>query len=175
MMEMNRAFVLLGSNIEREKNLPAAVRLLRQQCRVRMVSSVYETVPVGLEEQPCFWNAAVLLETKLTAAQLKSKVLAEIERELCRVRTEDPNAPRTIDVDITLFNHDSFNLDETHHIPDPDLLKFPHVAVPIAELAPRLKHPETDEQMQEIASRLMHVAQEKGEPPLIKHAEVTLA
>ncbi len=172
---MNRAFVLLGSNIEREKNLPAAVRLLRRCCRVRLVSSVYETVPVGLEEQPCFWNAAVLLETELTAAQLKSEVLAEIERELRRVRTEDPNAARTIDIDITLFNRDSFDLDATHHIPDPDLLKYPHVAVPIAEVAPWLRHPETDEQMQEIAGRLMHEAEEKGEPPLRKRVEVTLA
>ncbi len=172
---MNRVFVLLGSNIDKEKNLPAAVRMLRQRCRVKIVSSVYETVPVGREEQPCFWNVAVLLKTNRTAAQLKSEVLAKIERDLCRVRTEDPNAPRTIDVDITLFNNDSFDLDSTHHIPDPDLLKFPHVAVPVAEVAPGLKHPETDEPMEEIAGRLMHEAEEKGELPLRKCAEVILA
>jgi len=171
---MNRAFVLLGSNIEREKNLPAAVQLLRRRCHIRKVSSVYETVPVGLEEQPCFWNAAVMLETEMTASQLKSEVLAEIERDLCRVRTEDPNAPRTIDVDITLFNRDSFDLDATHHIPDPDLLKYPHIAVPIAEVAPKMKHPETYEQMQDIACRLLQEAKEKGEPPLRKHPEVRL-
>ncbi len=58
---------------------------------------------MGKTDQPNFLNAAVLIETDLTAAELKEQVLQVIERELGRVRTADKNAPRTIDLDIALF------------------------------------------------------------------------
>lgn len=155
---MNRAFILLGSNIDREVNLPAAVRLLGQQCRLVAISAVYETTPVGLVEQANFFNAAVLLETDLTAAQLKSDVLDPIEQQLHRQRTTDKNAPRTIDMDIILFNNEVLDYiapdGRSRHIPDPDLLKFVHIAVPLAELAPDLIHPETAEPLATIAQRL---------------------
>lgn len=143
---MNRVFVLLGSNINKEVNLPTAVSLLRQQCQVVAVSAIYETVPVGLKEQPNFWNTAVLLTTPLTASQLKTQVLTPIEQQLDRQRTADKNAPRTIDLDIVLFNE---------QVLDNDLLKFPHVAVPMAELAPDMLHPETAESLSTIAARLL--------------------
>lgn len=143
---MNRVFVLLGSNINKEVNLPTAVSLLRQQCQVVAVSAIYETVPVGLKEQPNFWNTAVLLTTPLTASQLKTQVLTPIEQQLGRQRTADKNAPRTIDLDIVLFNN---------QVLDKDLLKFPHVAIPIAELAPDRLHPETAESFSTISSRLL--------------------
>ena len=138
---MNRIFVLLGSNIEKERNLPAAARLLTECCQVAAFSQVFETAPVGLEEQPHFLNAAALVETELSAVAFREKVLSRIERELGRVRTSDKNAPRTIDADIILFDQAVFDLDKDHHIPDPDLLKFPHVAMPVADLAPEMPHP----------------------------------
>jgi 2-amino-4-hydroxy-6-hydroxymethyldihydropteridine diphosphokinase len=66
---LNRVLVSLGSNIDKEQNLPAAVQLLSRLCHIVAVSSAYETVPVGLEDQPTFLNAAVLVETDLEAAQ----------------------------------------------------------------------------------------------------------
>lgn len=150
----NRIFVLLGSNIDKERNLPAAARLLAERCQVTSFSQVYETAPVGLEEQPHFLNAAALVETELSAELFREKILAPIEQALGRVRTQDKNAPRTIDADIILCGQTIFDLDADHHIPDPDLLKFPHVAVPIAELAPDMPHPETGELLGAIAERL---------------------
>ena len=142
--------------------MPAAVALLRDRVQVVAVSAVYETVPVGLEEQPNFWNTAVHLQTPLSATQLKTQVLAAIEQRLKRVRLADKNAPRTIDLDIVLFNDEVFDYDggdgRLRHVPDPDLLKFAHVAVPIAELAPKLLHPETAEPLQSIAQRLYNPA-----------------
>jgi 2-amino-4-hydroxy-6-hydroxymethyldihydropteridine diphosphokinase len=151
----NLAFICLGSNVEKERNLPAAVRLLARLTRVVAVSSAYETEAAGGQDRPAFFNAAVAVETDLSAEALRRQVLAAVERRLGRKRTADRNAPRTIDADLILFNEEHFALDATHAIPDPDLLRFAHVAVPVAEIAPDLVHPVTGERLSEIAARLV--------------------
>lgn len=150
---MHRAWVLLGSNIDKETNLPAAVAWLRQRAQVVAVSQVYETTPVGLREQPDFFNAAVLIETGLSAQGVMDNLLRPLEAQLGRVRSADKNAPRTIDADLILYDQAIFDLGQ-RHIPDPDLLQYPHVAVPIAELTPDGLHPETHESLGAIARRL---------------------
>lgn len=157
---MHRAVLTLGSNIDKERNLPAAVRLLSEAADVLAVSPVYETVPIGLREQPHFLNAAVLVATEETPAQLKDGLLAEIERRLGRERTTDRNAPRTIDLDIALYDDAVLVYipadGRPRHIPDPDLLRFPHCLMPVADLLPDMVHPETDRPLREMAYRLMH-------------------
>jgi len=170
----NCVYVLLGSNINKERNLPEAVRLLAQFARVVAVSSVYETAPVGLEDQPHFFNAAVQVETELSAADFRRRVLAPIERALGRVRTADKNAPRTIDADIILYNDAVFDLDEEHPIPDPDLLEYPHVAVPVAELVPDMPHPETGDKLQHIADQLAAELNAVGQPALCQRTDIIL-
>jgi 2-amino-4-hydroxy-6-hydroxymethyldihydropteridine diphosphokinase len=150
---VNRVFVALGSNINSEHNLQEAVRRLASYCRLVAVSPVYETAPVGNTEQPNFLNAAALVETNLTAAELKVRVLQVIEGELGRVRTTEKNAPRTIDLDIALFDDQVFDLGP-RHIPDPDILRYPHIAVPLADLAPTMRHPEDGRTLREIAQSL---------------------
>jgi 2-amino-4-hydroxy-6-hydroxymethyldihydropteridine diphosphokinase len=108
---------------------------------------------VGKTDQANFLNAAALIETELAAAELKTNVLQVIEQELGRVRTEDKNAPRTIDLDISLFNEEVFDIGG-RHVPDPDILNYPHVAVPLADLAPEQRHPETGQTMAQIAQGL---------------------
>lgn len=154
---MHRAWVLLGSNIDKETNLPAAVAWLRQRAQVVAVSQVYETTPVGLREQPDFFNAAVLIETGLSAQGVMDNLLRPLEAQLGRVRSADKNAPRTIDADLILYDQAIFDLGQ-RHIPDPDLLQYPHVAVPIAELTPDILHPETGESLRQIANRLTATA-----------------
>ena len=170
----NCVYVLLGSNIDKENNLPQAVRLLAEFDRVVAVSSVYETAPVGLEDQPHFFNAAVQVETKLSAADFRRQVLARIERLLGRIRTSDKNAPRTIDADMVLFNDEVFELDESHHIPDPDLLQFPHAAVPVSELAPDYLHPETGQRLGYIAAKLAARPMGDGQIALCKRTDIRL-
>ena len=150
---MNRVLVALGSNVDSEHNMREAVRRLSLYCRLVAVSPVYETTPVGNIEQPNFLNAAALIETDLTAAELKVQALQVIEGELGRVRTEDKNAPRTIDLDIALFGDQVLDLGP-RHIPDPDILRYPHIAVPLADLAPTMRHPEGGHTLQEIAQGL---------------------
>ena len=150
--QRNRVFVAMGSNINAAHNLREAVRLLRERATVVAVSPVYETAPIGTTDQPNFLNAAVLVETPLPAADLKANVLRAIEQTLGRVRTADKNAPRTIDLDIALFNGDVLDVG-ARHIPDPDILKYAHIAVPLADLAPEVRHPETGQTLWEIAER----------------------
>jgi len=176
--QMNCVFVVLGSNIDKEENLPRAVRILSKMCRVAAVSLVYETVPVGLLDQPNFFNAAVLVETEMGPIQFKEEVLSKIERRLQRQRTADKNAPRTIDADIVLFNDQVFDYTRSggrrRHIPDPDLLKFAHVAIPVAHLAPDMPHPETGEPLATIAGRLMAAATQDNGPPLWPRPDILL-
>ena len=148
----NLAYLSLGSNIQPERHLPAAVARLTRFGRVRAVSSVWETRPLGLADQPNFLNACVLLETELSAQALRQEAIAAIEAELGRVRTADKNAPRTIDIDIMLFNHDILQVGR-RRIPDPEVLERPFVAIPLAEIAPDYVHPDTGETLQNIARR----------------------
>ena len=155
---MHRVVVLLGSNVAKERNLPAAVRLLAAGATVAAVSPVYETAPVGMDQAPHFFNAAVLLLTTQTAVELKDGLLSDIERALGRERTADRNAPRTIDLDIALY--DDVVLDyipadgRPRHVPEPDLVRFPHSLQPVADLLPDLPHPETGERLGSLAEQL---------------------
>ena len=153
MEHSERVFIALGSNINSEYNLRQAVRRLSTRCCLLAVSPVYKTLPVGKTDQQNFLNAAVLVETSLAAAELKTEVLHVIEQELGRVRTADKNDPRTIDLDITLYGDHVLDLGH-RHIPDPDLLHYAHIALPIADLAPQQRHPETGQTLLEIARRL---------------------
>ena len=168
---LNQVVIALGSNIEKEQNLPRAIELLREMCAVTAVSPIYETEPVGLLNQPNFWNTAVLIQTDLTAGQIKQQIIGTIETKLKRVRQADKNAPRTIDADIVLFNDAVFEYDggdgRSRPIPDPDLAKFPHVAVPVADLLPDFPHPQTGEPLGELAQRLLdEMVKEYGRSPL---------
>ncbi len=155
----HRVVISLGSNIDKELKLPAAVRLLAEAANVVAVSSVYETPAVGTQDrQSSYFNAAVLLETELSATALKDGLLSDIERRLARRRTADKFAPRTIDLDVTLFDCATFDYipadGRPRHIPDPDLARYAHIALPVADLLPHAAHPETGEPLRTIADRL---------------------
>ncbi|MEA3336169.1 MAG: 2-amino-4-hydroxy-6-hydroxymethyldihydropteridine diphosphokinase [Chloroflexota bacterium] len=167
---MNVAYLSLGSNIDKEDNLVDAVDLLAKHGRLLAVSPVYETEAVGNPDDPTFFNAAVMLLTPLSAAQLKETVLRKIEAQLGRRRHDDPNAPRTIDLDISLFNNEVLTLGK-RQIPDPEILLYPHVVVPLADVAPDYVHPQTGERLQDIACRVLRNSRQF----LIRQEEIDLA
>jgi 2-amino-4-hydroxy-6-hydroxymethyldihydropteridine diphosphokinase len=149
---LNDAYLILGSNIEPEFNLRAAVELLTTSGTIRRVSRVWQSPPADGSNQPDYLNAAVLLQTLLHPAELRRQVIAEIETRLGRRRNPaDPYAPRTIDIDIALFNHEVLDCDG-RRIPDPDILTRPFVAVPLAELNADYVHPENGRTLAEIAA-----------------------
>ena len=140
--QLHRALVLLGSNIDREQNLPLRLEQLAGDPEIHLVkaSGVYESAAVGgTGPQPVFSNAAALLETALPPAALRQR-LRGIEAALGRVRSADKYAPRPIDLDIVLYDEFVGQV-EGSQIPDPDLLRFAHVAQPCAEIAPEWIHP----------------------------------
>ncbi len=156
---MNRAYLSLGSNIEPAQNLRAAIELLATHTRLLAVSSVWETAPVGITDQPNFLNAAALIATDLRPSALKWQVLRAIEAQLHRDRSGHRFGPRTIDIDLVLFNNATFELDGSP-IPDPDVLARPFVAIPLAEISPAYRHPETGQTLASIAAAF-HIEKEK--------------
>ena len=148
----HQALLSLGSNVEPEKSLSAAVRELGRYGRVLRVSAVWESPALGDPAQPDYLNAALWMETFLSASELKETAIAAIETGLGRVRGVDRNAPRTIDIDIMLFDREQLKIGR-RSIPDPEVLERPFVAIPLAEIAPDYIHPDTGETLAEIAAR----------------------
>lgn len=145
----------LGSNIEPVVNLPLASRLLADRLQVLGFSAVFETTPADFSQGPVFLNAAAEVTCELTPRALKYEVLRPLERELGRTRTADRNAPRTIDLDISLVGQRIIEDSEADlRIPDPEILTRSHVAVPLANLAPERIHPVTGQRLREIANQL---------------------
>jgi 2-amino-4-hydroxy-6-hydroxymethyldihydropteridine diphosphokinase len=159
-MRQSTVYLSLGSNIEPETNLIQAVRLLRTKGVVLSTSSLYRTPPQGFTEQDDFFNMAVQFQTHLTPLSLKKGVLDWIEQELGRRRDpHNKNAPRTIDLDISLWDNDVLEYgDKPWRIPDPDILRFAHVAIPLAEIAPDYMHPVEKITLRDISSRFSNTA-----------------
>ena len=139
-----QAYISLGSNIAPRQNLVQAVQLLRQSVMVNAVSAVWETDAVG-STGPRFMNATAWISTELDALSLKEQVLRPIEEKLGRVRGEDKYAPRTIDLDILVFDE---------KIVDEGLWKRDFLALPTSELRPDLLDEQTGRNLGEIAQSL---------------------
>jgi len=102
-MNVNRAVIGLGSNINAEENIRRAKEAIAGEFMLIKSSSFVETEPVGFKEQDRFINGALLIETELNAARLESR-LKVLETELGRVRTDNKYGPRSIDLDILVWN-----------------------------------------------------------------------
>ena len=139
----NVVYVSLGSNISPEKNLNEALRLLRNYTTVLALSPIYRTEPRGWKAQDRFLNMAAKIHTFRSPLRFKTEVIDRIEMELKRVRDpKNKNAPRTIDLDISLWNSDALEFGEKPwKVPDEDIAHFAHIAVPLADIAPDYLHP----------------------------------
>ncbi len=137
-----RAFLGLGSNLgAREQNLRVAVRLLSDAGDIEIVkvSSIYESEPVGYNDQPDFLNLAAEVATTLDPHALL-RLCLQVEDEMGRVR-EERWGPRVFDVDVLLYE-DMVVSDEELVLPHPEMLKRAFVLVPLLELAPDLEMPD---------------------------------
>jgi len=134
-----RAYLALGANLgDRETSLRQALSALddTEGLRVLRTSSVYETEPQGVPEQPWFLNLVAEVETTLSPRQLLART-QEIEAELGRHR-EIRWGPLRIDLDILLYAEETV-VSPSLEIPHPRMLERAFVMVPLAELAPRRK------------------------------------
>jgi 2-amino-4-hydroxy-6-hydroxymethyldihydropteridine diphosphokinase len=164
---MARAFIGIGSNIEPEKNVRAAVRSLARQAHLTGLSMVYRTDALGHPEQPDFYNCVVEIETDIPPQQVKHDLLRPIEDALGRNRTEDKYAPRTIDLDLIVYDDITINTADMR-LPDPEILERPFLAIPLFELAPELLLTGFNLRIHEIAARLP----QSGMSPLEEYSAV---
>jgi 2-amino-4-hydroxy-6-hydroxymethyldihydropteridine diphosphokinase len=126
---VTRAYVGLGSNLgEREQTIRRAAAAIG----ARRLSSLRETEPWGVREQPRFLNAAAELETELPPDQLLKRLLA-VELELGRVRDGQRYGPRTIDLDLLLFGEETV-IEPGLTVPHPRLHERLFALEPLAEL-----------------------------------------
>jgi len=138
---LRRVYLALGSNLgDREGHLRAAVRGLRAGgVAIDVVSSLYETPPWGVEEQPAFLNAAVGGETQLTPRELldlAKRIEAAAGRDFDAARW----TARPVDVDIALIEGE--RVDEADlRVPHALLAERSFVLVPLAEIAAGVEHP----------------------------------
>ena len=100
---MNTCVIGLGSNISPDRHIPMAKAHLARKFLILRVSRLAKTKPVGFKDQPYFINGAVLAETDLGQSQVRS-VLKSIEKQMGRVKTANKHGPRSIDLDLLLWN-----------------------------------------------------------------------
>lgn len=129
----------LGSNLgDRKKNILTAIQKLSQgeDISIDRVSSLYETKPVGVTNQPDFINGAIGISTNLSPRALLA-VCLRVECEMGRIRDERWG-PRNIDIDILVY-HDLITQDEVLQIPHPRLCERAFVLIPLQEIARDIK------------------------------------
>jgi 2-amino-4-hydroxy-6-hydroxymethyldihydropteridine diphosphokinase len=99
----NICIIGIGSNIHAEKNIGVMLSILGNEVKILKTSSFIKTKPIGMENQPDFTNGAVKVETTMEQTELKD-LLVSIENQLGRDRTADRWGPRTMDLDIVVWN-----------------------------------------------------------------------
>ena len=159
MANVHRIYLSLGSNIDAEKNLPKAVEMLRKAGSIDKISSVWESESVGFDG-PNFLNVCILLLSPLQPMEFKETIIRPIEAELGRIRHADKNAPRTIDIDIVLFDETPLNA---------EFWDYAFVAVPLAELIPEFAQPFRGEKLIQFADQL------QGQVWIVKRGDITIS
>ncbi|HDR2374615.1 TPA: 2-amino-4-hydroxy-6-hydroxymethyldihydropteridine diphosphokinase [Enterobacter asburiae] len=140
---MTLAYIAIGSNLASPlEQVNAAVQALGEipQSKIVEVSSFYRTPPLGPQDQPDYLNAAVVLETALDAETLLDNT-QRIELQQGRVRKAERWGPRTLDLDIMLFGHETINT-ERLTVPHYDMKNRGFMLWPLFEVAPDLIFPD---------------------------------
>ncbi|EOL9071963.1 2-amino-4-hydroxy-6-hydroxymethyldihydropteridine diphosphokinase [Cronobacter turicensis] len=151
---MTLAFMALGSNLAEPLSqvnnaLTALARI--PHSRIVATSSFYRTPPLGPQDQPDYLNAAVALETTLSAEELLDNT-QRIELEQGRVRKAERWGPRTLDLDIMLFGDATINT-ERLTVPHYDMKNRAFMLLPLSEIAPALRFPD-GERLADVLERL---------------------
>lgn len=139
---MARVFVSIGSNIEREQNIRAAVQALRKRFGALVLSNTYESRPIGFEGEN-FYNLVAAFDTE-DSPEAVAAILHDIERQQGRKRGPSHFISRSIDLDLLLYD-DLLYEQATLRLPRPEIDEYACVLRPLAELAPEAHHPRSGE------------------------------
>ncbi|HNX78283.1 MAG TPA: 2-amino-4-hydroxy-6-hydroxymethyldihydropteridine diphosphokinase [Prolixibacteraceae bacterium] len=121
---MNTVIIGIGSNIAPEKNIPLAMEFLKEKVSIEKISALARTLPIGIADQPDFINGAVKISTHLSKEELQL-FLKMVEDRTGRDRSQPRYGPRTIDLDIVIWNGE---------IIDPDYYSREFLQAAIAEI-----------------------------------------
>ena len=147
-VKQHNVFIALGSNLgDRRENLSGALLYLEKILQIKDRSSVYETPPWGVTDQPMFLNQVIRGSTELTPQELL-KSLKGIEELMGRVKSMR-FGPRKIDLDILLFDDLELTTPDLV-IPHPRMVERAFVLIPLTEIAPRQLIPGTGHSVVEI-------------------------
>ncbi len=135
---MNRVYLGIGSNIDREQHITAALDALQKTFGDLIISSVYESEAVGFAGDH-FFNLVVGIDTALTVGEL-SAFLRNIEHENGRARSSERFAARTLDIDILTYGSESGKIDGIQ-LPRDEILKNAFVLLPLSGIAAEEIHP----------------------------------
>ena len=102
-MKLNEVVIGVGSNIDPVQNIKIAEQTISANHNLIKISSFIETEPIGYKNQDNFLNGALLIETEMGLSELKYW-LKTLEQKLGRTKTQNKNGPRTIDLDIIVWN-----------------------------------------------------------------------
>ena len=150
---MALVYISIGSNLgDREEQILRSVHELRSFSRVKKISTLRETDPVGpILDQPKFLNAVVEIETEYSPHEVIQELL-RIEQEMGRVRVEK-GGPRNIDLDLVVYGNDVVN-EEALIVPHPHMHERRFVLEPLAELNPHWIHPTLKNSVSELLTKL---------------------
>jgi len=137
----------IGSNIDRERHIASALDMLADQFGRLRLSSVYESEAVGFAGDS-FYNLVAAIDTAVPVAEL-SKCLRAIENANGRRRDGPRFSARTLDIDILTYGAEVGIIDGVR-LPRPEILENAFVLLPVAELVPEQRHPETGQTYQQI-------------------------
>ncbi len=150
--KMDRVYLGFGSNLGNKlSNIKKAIKFIKKASKIKKISPIYRTEPVGYKKQDWFLNCVVEAETGLHPLKLLS-FLKSIEKKLKRKKTVK-NGPRTIDIDI-LFYGDKIVKTEKLEIPHPRMHKRLFVLEPLSKLNCDLIHPKLKKSIKELRKNL---------------------
>lgn len=147
---MNVAFLCVGGNMgDRLANIQEAKRqLIGMGCKMEVESGIYQTKAWGIEEAPDYYNQMLKIVTEKNGTELMTTLL-DIEKSMGRIRSDNRNASRTMDMDILFFNNEIIK-SELLEVPHPRLHLRRFVLEPLNEIASELIHPVMNKTVHEL-------------------------
>jgi 2-amino-4-hydroxy-6-hydroxymethyldihydropteridine diphosphokinase len=138
---MRKGYISIGSNIDKNKNIPASLEALKLHFGQLTISSIYESESVGFTGDT-FYNLVVGFNSEFSVKEV-ARILRQIELDNGRTRNSQKFSSRTLDLDLILYDNLILN-DGRLQIPRDEIERYAFVLEPLAEIAPDLKHPISD-------------------------------